>query len=230
MSAVRRPAPRTVLGPLAAAGSLLLLCGCAGGGERAQPAASPSASQSASAAAAEAVSVEQPWVKAVDSGMTAAFGEVRNDGEAPVTITGAAAEGVARDVELHETVVDAQTGGSVMRAKPDPMVIAPGQSITLEPGGDHIMLMDLTCAPMAGTVLTVDLLLENGSEVPVEMPVRDYAGAQEEYAPGEEPGADSTASAHGAMDHGGTDETSGMDAMEGMDPGAEALPMCGSPS
>lgn len=223
---------RRLLPAAAAVGGLLLLSGCAGGDG--SPSSGPSSAGASSSEAAgqdqgsqaQSLSVDQPWLKAADSGMTAAFGQLRNDGDAPITLTGAAADGIAGEVELHETATDPQTGSTRMQALEDPIVIEPGETVELEPGGNHIMLMDLQCAPMAGTELSLQLQLDDGSEHSLELPVRDYAAAQEEYAPGEEPtaGGSSEDAADGmegmeGMDHGG---------MEGMDESAssQALPMC----
>lgn len=217
---------RRLLPAAAAAGGLLLLSGCAGGQDAQDSGSgSSSASSSSEAQGGDQLSVEQPWLKAADHGMTAAFGQLRNDGDTAVTLTGASADGIAGEVELHETVADPETGATKMQALEDPIVIEPGETVTLEPGGQHIMLMDLQCVPMAGTELSVQLQFEGGEEQTLELPVRDYAGAKEEYAPGEEPTAGETAE----------DAAEGMEGMEGMDhgdmegmdhPSAEALPMC----
>lgn len=215
-SRARGRAAAALLGILGASAALT---GC--GSAQEDPAGSSSAPSSASSSSeGEAlVSAGQPWLKAADSGMTAAFGELTNEGEAPVTLIGASAEGVAGEVDLHETVLDPDTGATVMQAKEEPTVIEPGESVTLEPGGDHLMLMDLQCAPMAGTVLEVELRFEGGATQVVEMPVRDYAAAQEEYAPGEEPSASAS-------------ETHSMDGMDGMHEtaGSAELPLCESSS
>ena len=201
-----------------AALSALLLASCSGGaGGDASAAGSATGDR---AAAADSVTVEQPWLKAADSGMTSAFGELRNDGDTAVTLTGASADGIAGEVELHETAADPQTGASSMQAREEPLLIGPGETAALEPGGDHLMLMDLQCAPMAGTELSLELQFDDGSATTVELPVRDYAGAQEEYAPGEQPsGAGSSEAAMSGMEgmaHGGAHDSGGQD----------ALPMC----
>lgn len=48
------------------------------------------------------------------------------------------------------------------------------------------MLMELQCAVKSGTDLTVELGFDNGRTQQITVPVRDYAGAQEHYAPGED--------------------------------------------
>lgn len=209
-----------------AASGVFLLAGCAGGQDAQDTAsASGAASSSAQAQDGDLLRVEQPWLKAADSGMTAAFGQLHNDGDTAVTLTGASADGIAGVVELHETVADPQTGATRMQALEDPIVIEPGETVELVPGGNHIMLMDLQCAPMAGTELSVQLQFEDGQKQTLELPVRDYTGAQEEYAPGEEPSAgevvEESETAMDSMD--GMDQGE-MDSME--DPSAQGLPMC----
>ena len=216
-------ARRRLLPAASAVGGLLLLSGCAVGQDALDgDSASSSASSSAEAQGGDQLSVEQPWIKAADSGMTAAFGQLRNDGDTAVTLTGASADGIAGEVELHETVADPETGATKMQALEDPIVIELGETVTLEPGGQHIMLMDLQCAPMAGTELSVQLQLEGGQEQSLRLPVRDYAGAKEEYAPGEEPTAGESPEhadeSMEGMDHG---DMAGME-----DSSSEALPMC----
>lgn len=216
-------ARRRLLPAAAAVGGLLLLSGCAAGQDALDgDSASSSASSSAEAQGGDQLSVEQPWIKAADSGMTAAFGQLRNDGDTAVTLTGASADGIAGEVELHETVADPETGATKMQALEDPIVIEPGETVTLEPGGQHIMLMDLQCAPMAGTELSVQLQFEGGQEQSLRLPVRDYAGAKEEYAPGEEPTAgESPEHADESMEGMGHGDMAGRE-----DSSSEALPMC----
>lgn len=167
------------------------LTGCASSAQEAPPAAaSTSASgapspQDAGSAAREPLTVERPWAKAGSAGgMTGVFGTLVNEGEDPVVLTGAGAEGVAGAVELHETVLDPGTGSTVMQRMQEPVSIAPGESYALEPGADHVMLLDLRCDLRAGDDLELVLRFEDGTEQTVAAVVRDYAGAQEEYDPG----------------------------------------------
>lgn len=172
------------------------LTGCASSAQEAAPATGstsvsggPSPHDAGDAAAQEPLTVERAWAKAGSAGaMTGVFGTLVNEGDAPVVLTGAAAEGVAGAVELHETVLDPDTGSTVMQRMQDPVSIAPGESYALEPGADHIMLLDLRCDLRAGDELDLVLRFEDGTEQPVTAAIRDYAGAQEEYDPGESHG------------------------------------------
>jgi copper(I)-binding protein len=168
------------------------LTGCASSAPEAAPAAAstsasggPSPHDAGGSAAQEPLTVERPWAKAgTVGGMTGVFGTLVNEGDAPVVLTGASTEGVAGAVELHETVLDPETGSTVMQRMQDPVGIAPGESYALEPGADHIMLLDLRCELRAGDELELVLRFEDGAEQSLTAAVRDYAGAQEEYDPG----------------------------------------------
>lgn len=160
----------------------LAMSGCttASGTATAPPAGTSTARQS--------LAVEQPWVKAnTTGGMTSAFATLVNDTEVPVVLTGTTTEDVAGSVELHETVLDPDTGATAMQAMAESVTIDPGESYMLEPGGDHIMLLDLQCGLYPGDELEITLQFQNGAEQTLTAAIRDYAGAQEEYAPGEEP-------------------------------------------
>lgn len=212
-----------------AAASVLGLSGCAAGGGDGEPSAQATDTSTAVPAGAsttdgqQKLTVEDPWMKAADSGMTAVFGTLSNDGDSPVTLSGADANGIAQSAQLHETVMDEATGSTVMQEMTEPLVIEPGESVTLEPGADHIMLMDLSCAPMAGQNLSIQLTYVDGESQSVEVPVRDYQGAQEQYS---HEGDGSTTSPSSMPSHMATAMPS-ADSMEGMHSteGAE-LPMC----
>lgn len=191
------PATHRAFATVAALGiGLAALTGCSAQGGDA--ASSPSASQSASDAASDApLTLDNGWAKAADAGMTAAFGTLTNTSDKDVTVTGASADGTAGSVQLHETVTDGTSGSTTMRQKDGGFTIPAGKSIALEPGGNHIMLMDLSCSLKAGADLTLQLQSDAGTKT-VTVPVRDYSGAKEEYAPGE--GASGSADSHEGME------------------------------
>ena len=124
--------------------------------------------------AAEASSRNEPlliskaWVRAMPPGrkMTAAYMQLQNQGSNIVTIEGVST--VAADASLHETTtVDGQ---SRMRSISS-LRIAPGESVVLEPGGRHIMLMGLSTTPVAGEALDLCIELDAGRQclsVPVQ--------------------------------------------------------------
>ncbi|KWX66760.1 copper chaperone PCu(A)C [Mycobacterium sp. NAZ190054] len=137
----------------------------------------------ADAAMAASVTVEDPWVRAAESGMTAVFGTLANTGGRPVRIVGAESSSAAR-VEIHE-IARGGSGGTTMRPKVGGIAIAPGHSHALVPGGDHLMLMDLKVPLHPGGDVAVTVVFEDGSALPVHAQIRDFAGGDEEY-PGEQ--------------------------------------------
>ncbi len=141
--------------------------------------------ESASAATAEqagSVTVGDPWVRATvgaeDTSMSAAFMTIDNDGEQDVTLVGASTE-VAGMVELHEmSMVD---GAMAMRAMTDGLVVEAGRGKVLEPGGYHVMLMDLQGELAAGDEVELTLEFSDGSEESLTAPVKEFTEEEGHY-------------------------------------------------
>lgn len=131
------------------------------------------------------VTVSDQWVKAtpsgMPSGMTGLFGTLTNTGDHEVIVVSATSP-VAAKVELHEVV--GQDGGMAMRPKEGGFLIPAHGTHILAPGGDHVMLMDLTGPLQVGKDVEVTLTLDNGSSVPFTAQVREFPGAGENYEPG----------------------------------------------
>ncbi|MFI9638802.1 copper chaperone PCu(A)C [Micromonospora sp. NPDC051925] len=165
---------------LTTAVTVLLAVGIAGCGP-AGTSSSPQSSASASAStAAGVVGIRDPWVKAADKGMTAAFGTLVNDGDTDVTLTAVATSVSA--MELHEMTM--KDGKMVMRQKQGGIVIKAKSTHPLEPGGDHLMLMDLSQPVKAGEELTFTLTFADGRTQQFTAVAKPFTGAQESYAPG----------------------------------------------
>lgn len=161
--------------PALALASVLALAGC-GSSAEADAAATPAAD----VPAAEQVAVEDPWVKSADDGMSAAFGQVENTGDADVTVVSVTSP-ASTVLELHETVEDG-SGAMVMRRKDGGFTIPAGGVLGLEPGADHIMLMDLVEPVVAGDEVTFTLTFSDDSTLDFTAPAKDYSGANETYA------------------------------------------------
>lgn len=166
----------TLTGRLAVGAAVLVLAltGCAGAD--AGPAATVPATQ---APAAEALRVTDAWVKAADTGMSAAFGTLENSGTTDLTVV-SAESAAATMLQLHETVAN-DAGDMVMQQKDTGFVVPAGGSLELAPGGNHIMLMALTGPIKAGDEVTVTLTLSDGSTADFTAPAKDYSGANETY-------------------------------------------------
>ncbi|MEU7919534.1 copper chaperone PCu(A)C [Micromonospora zamorensis] len=160
----------------------ILAVGAAGCGSSDSPsAAQPGPSVSASANPdAGVIGIRDPWVKAADTGMTAAFGTLVNDGDSDVTLTSATTS--VSSMELHEMAM--KDGRMVMRQKQGGIVIKARGTHALEPGGDHLMLMSLTKPVQAGDELTFTLTFADGRTQQFRAVAKPFTGAQESYAPG----------------------------------------------
>ena len=117
------------------------------------------------------LAVSGVWVREPAEGQTrsAAYGTITNNGDSDVTLVAAA---VAFDatVEIHETLMD-DDGTMQMQEVPDGFVVPAGGSFTLEPGGPHIMLIDIDPADIVG-MIEVTMSFDDGTDVVVEAPVR----------------------------------------------------------
>ncbi|MFU8875476.1 copper chaperone PCu(A)C [Micromonospora sp. SL4-19] len=173
-------APRRPVMLLAAAAASLTV-GVAACGSSDQPSAesSPSASASASAAT-EMLGIRDPWVKAADHGMSAAFGTLVNDGDTDVTVTAVATD--VSPMELHE--MSMKDGKMVMQPKQGGIVVKAKSTHVLEPGGDHLMMMDLKQPVKAGDELTFTLTFADGRTQAFTAVAKPFTGAQETYEPG----------------------------------------------
>lgn len=113
------------------------------------------------------------WVRmpAVGQTVAAAYGHITNGTEREVTVK--SVRSALGRAELHETTGDAQ-GVMRMRERTDGFVLAPGSTLTFEPGGAHVMVFDVD---MLGLRLaqTVNLEFEIIGWGPLEIsaPVRE---------------------------------------------------------
>lgn len=108
----------------------------------------------------------------ITSEVTAVYLRMLNRGTGD-HLTGALAD-VAGVVEIHET----QMQDGVMRMRPTRSIALEADEVAvLEPGGLHIMLMDVQRGLVAGDAIMVTLLMESGLELPVAVPVRNGPGS-----------------------------------------------------
>ena len=77
----------------------------------------------------------------------------------------------ARVVELHGTIEE--PGGMRSMQRRDEVSVPAGGTVVFEPGGLHLMLIDLRQVPAVGDVLTMSLRFEHAGRVEVEFPARE---------------------------------------------------------
>lgn len=161
--------------------SLVAGCGSADDDTTAAPGPSATPTPAATAVAADGVlTVRDPWVKAADAGMTGAFATLVNNTDADVTITGATS--AVSPMELHEMTM--RDGQMVMQAKEGGVVVKARSEYRLEPGGDHLMLMNLAQPVHAGDEVSFTLTFGDGRTQTFTAVAKPFTGAQESYAPG----------------------------------------------
>ena len=113
------------------------------------------------------------WIRAAppSARMLAGYVRLRNPCKRAVALTGARSTAFG-SVMLHETrIVD---GVSRMRHAAA-LVIAPGRTLQLAPGGAHLMLMQPARVPAAGERVRIELVLADGRRLPVLFTVRAQA-------------------------------------------------------
>lgn len=134
-----------------------------------------------------AVEATDVWIKSselsIQGGMTAVYGTLTNNTSEEITLVGGITE-VAGVVEVHEM---AMVGGEMKMQEIDGgLVIPAGQSIVLEPGGNHLMLMMLTEDITAGEEISVTFDFDSAEDLTVDAVVAKPAeGGDEEYHSGE---------------------------------------------
>lgn len=117
--------------------------------------------------------VSDAWVRALPPGQpnTAAYMTITNPGAVAVIITGASTE-IADRAEIHWT---REVDGLQRMEQLPQLQLAPGQSVTLAPGGTHLMLLGLKQMPAPGENVQLCLQLAQGAEVCATAAVRKSA-------------------------------------------------------
>lgn len=134
----------------------------------------------------DAITITDAWVKSAPSGMSAAFGTLTNTTSEDLTVV-AVSSPASSTLEMHETIDDG-TGQMLMRQIKGGFTVAAGTAVLLEPGGNHIMLMNLTAPLVAGEEVTFTLELADASTIEFTAVVKDFAGANETYEHGDDHG------------------------------------------
>jgi periplasmic copper chaperone A len=122
------------------------------------------------AAAADTVSVENPYVRLVppSAQTTGAFMVIRNNGDKDVKVL-KADNPASKVTELHTHLNEG--GVMKMRQVPGIDIKAKGEAI-LQPGGLHVMLIDLKAPLKEGDVVPITLNFDDGSSKKVEAKVQ----------------------------------------------------------
>jgi periplasmic copper chaperone A len=159
-------------------------------------AAMPLAANGARAADYDAGSIHitQPWARATPKGASSGAGylTVTNNGTAPDRLTCASSDAAAH-CQIH--TMSMENGVMKMRPVEGGLEIKPGETVTLKPGSDHMMFVDLKHPLETGNAVAVTLQFDKAGTVKVELPVVAIGAA----APGSTIGGGSMMMQGGSM-------------------------------
>jgi periplasmic copper chaperone A len=115
--------------------------------------------------------VEQAWIRGAPPGamMLAGYATLYNEGDAPLTLTGADSADFG-SVSMHESVVE--NGVESMRPL-GRLDIAPGARVKFSPGGRHFMLMRPTHALKSGDKVKIHIATDSGEGALTSFTVSD---------------------------------------------------------
>jgi copper(I)-binding protein len=106
------------------------------------------------------IRVSGAWVRATMPGQPVSGAYMQLQSDADARLVGVSSPAVPR-VEVHEMSMD----GGVMRMREVKAIDLPkGKAVSLEPGGYHIMLMNLKKPIAAGDVIPLTLIVESGGK------------------------------------------------------------------
>jgi periplasmic copper chaperone A len=114
--------------------------------------------------------ISQAWSRATPGGAKVGGGylTVENKGSTPDRLIGGSAD-IAGKVQVHEMSMN--NGVMTMRPVAGGLVIEPGKTVKLTPGGYHLMLLDLKGPLKQGEKLPITLEFEKAGKVSVTFDV-----------------------------------------------------------
>ncbi len=121
--------------------------------------------------------ISAAWARATPKGAPVGGGylTITNTGSQPDRLTGGSV-GFAKSVELHEMKMD--KGVMKMRMLAGGLEIKPGETVTLKPGGYHIMFVGMKEPLKKGEHVKVTLQFAKAGKVDVDFTVEGIAAMQ----------------------------------------------------
>jgi periplasmic copper chaperone A len=116
------------------------------------------------------IHISTPWARATPKGATAgaAYMTVTNKGTVPDRLN-CVSDDASAQCQIHSMVMD--NGVMKMRPVEGGLEIKPGETVTLAPGGFHMMLLDLKAQLEPGKTLKATLKFDHAGTVDVEYPI-----------------------------------------------------------
>jgi copper(I)-binding protein len=140
---------------------------------------------------AGSIAIEQPWARATPPGAQVGGGymTITNTGGESDTLVGGSSP-VAGEVQVHE--MSMQDGVMKMRELPDGLQIKAGETVTLKPGGYHLMLMNLKEPLKQGEQVSATLEFAKAGKVEVMLNVESIGAKEADDMSGMDVGNGST--------------------------------------
>jgi periplasmic copper chaperone A len=128
-----------------------------------------------------ALVIHHPWTRATPAGARVAggFAVIDNKGAEPDRLVGASLSRADRS-EIHEMATEG--GVMTMKAVAGGLEIPAGGSVTLAPGGYHLMFPGLKAQLRQGETVAGTLSFEKAGTVPVEFSVEAIAARGDDHA------------------------------------------------
>jgi copper(I)-binding protein len=131
--------------------------------------------------------ITQAWSRATPGGAKVGGGylTIENRGSVPDRLIGGSAD-VAAKVQVHEMTMN--NGVMTMRPLEAGVVIEPGKTIKLAPGGYHLMLLDLKSPLKQGEKLAITLEFEKAGKISVVLDIQGIGAtgpAGSDHSPGQ---------------------------------------------
>jgi copper(I)-binding protein len=116
------------------------------------------------------IHIATPWARATPKGASSGAGymTVTNKGTAPDRLS-CVSDDASAQCQIHSMTME----GGVMKMRPveGGLEIKPGETVTLQPGGNHVMFVGLTHALEQGKTVDVKLKFETAGTVDVQYPI-----------------------------------------------------------
>jgi copper(I)-binding protein len=124
---------------------------------------------------AGAIVIAHPWARATpgNANVTAGYVKLTNTGTTPDRLVSATAE-AASHTDIHEMAM--AQGVMQMRPLKDGIVLKPGETVELAPGGNHLMLTGLTRPLKPGDRVKGTLVFEQAGSVDIVYEVQGIGG------------------------------------------------------
>jgi hypothetical protein len=117
------------------------------------------------------IAIVDPWARATPAGATVGAGymQIVNNGPSPVKLVGGQTP-VAERVEIH--MMSMEGGVMAMRSLPGGLDIPAGGTVSLAPGGLHVMMIGLRQPLAEGESVPLTLIFDTGARIDVRLAVR----------------------------------------------------------